>query len=417
MLTRTHTYEPHETTHDIPLLLSDEAKTEIDSKWFYLYKWISSTEVKASIQRDYLHILSRFGIWIGLIAILWGLLGWGGVLGFFFFFSVLGFFYFFIFLYLIILAIRRALLLTNTANVVLTDKAISFWWDIIPYHDLPHYQKKIEKWEKEFDEPLFGNSGIEEKRKSLFKDVIESIGKWWKWAFDFFDNIRIDRWWGQLIFLALIFGLVYSASTAVVYFAGLFFVWIFSLWITILNRIILRLIGQKVQRIHDWFTTIDSFANQLKKTNSDLREALKNAQAHEWKDALLPRINENIKRVNSLADNSLTSSQKLKNILQNSEYKNIFNFDRYHGWIRTQIIIPLRDIRDLLSQNHLLVSTTIDSIDQEIEKIQLSKENAMLPKERAIATLEIQKERLRIQLGEFEKYGTRIDEYLTKLGE
>lgn len=70
MLTRTRTYENPEIAESIPLPLTKEAKAEIDSKGFYLYKWISSPEVKASIQRDYLQILSKISIWIGLIAIL-----------------------------------------------------------------------------------------------------------------------------------------------------------------------------------------------------------------------------------------------------------------------------------------------------------------------------------------------------------
>ncbi len=120
MLTRTKTL-PEEGTHEIPLPLSEEAKTEIHAKGFYLYKWISSEEIKTSIQRDYLNLLSYLSLWIGGFSILAGVLG--GFLGFF---LVLGFSILLIFFYIFFLTVRRSLLLTNTANVVLTDTAISF---------------------------------------------------------------------------------------------------------------------------------------------------------------------------------------------------------------------------------------------------------------------------------------------------
>ncbi len=120
MLTRTKTL-PEEGTQEIPLPLSEEAKTEIYAKGFYLYKWISSEEIKTSIQRDYLNLLSYLSLWIGGFSILAGVLG--GFLGFF---LVLGFSILLIFFYIFFLTVRRSLLLTNTANVVLTDTAISF---------------------------------------------------------------------------------------------------------------------------------------------------------------------------------------------------------------------------------------------------------------------------------------------------
>ncbi len=74
--------------------------------------------------------------------------------------------------------------------------------------------------------------------------------------------------------------------------------------------------------------------------------------------------------MNQLAKTSLDDSQKLRKILMNSEYRDIFNFDTYSGWIRTQIILPLRDIRDLLLQNHLLITKTIDELQAQIDMIE-----------------------------------------------
>jgi hypothetical protein len=40
--------------------IPEKARRDIEERGFHLYEWISSDEVKMSIQRDYLEILSKF---------------------------------------------------------------------------------------------------------------------------------------------------------------------------------------------------------------------------------------------------------------------------------------------------------------------------------------------------------------------
>ena len=416
MLTRTRTEEKSHQGEDIPLPLSDEAKHEIDTKWFYLYPWISSWEVKTSVERDYLQILSKVWLGVGIVAIImWFLGGWLSLLGFFTFFSILWVFYTFVFLYLFFVAVRRALMLTNTANVVLTDRAISFGGDIIPYEKMDEYRPTIKKWEREFQEPLFWPSHLKEVKNSLLKDTVATITKWWKILFDTLGQSH-GRNSGQLFMVLAVFGLVYTIVMAVVYFWGLFFVWMFSLIMMFLWRFVMRLSWHTVRRINDGFENIDALAHSLKESNTRLVENLKKARENEWKDALLTNINSGIDTINASAKQSLEASKKLRNTLENSQYKEVFNFDTYTGWIRTQIIRPLEDIRDLLTQNHLLLSNTLESLEKEITNIQDAwEENQVIPKASSLAALEAQKLRLERQREVFERHGTMIDEYLHRL--
>jgi hypothetical protein len=56
VLTRETQYEQDFSVLKIP----KEIEEKVQERGFYLYKWISPLEVKASIERDYLSILSKF---------------------------------------------------------------------------------------------------------------------------------------------------------------------------------------------------------------------------------------------------------------------------------------------------------------------------------------------------------------------
>lgn len=217
-----------------------------------------------------------------------------------------------------------------------------------------------------------------------------------------------------MLFVILL-GIIYTLSLIAVYIGGLFFIWIFSLGFMIVNRIFLRMIGHTVQRIHDLFTDIDIASWQLRETNRDLSDFFTDARENEWKDALLTKIQDGIKSVNQLAKTSLDDSQKLRKILMNSEYRDIFNFDTYSGWIRTQIILPLRDIRDLLLQNHLLITKTIEKLQAQIDMIEKNPWVGGVYETSSLSALEAQKMRLEMQRQTLEKHGDQIEAYLAQL--
>lgn len=385
-----------------------ETKKEIEERGFSLYKWISPQEVKTSIQRDYLSILSTFWIWVGWWAIILSLFWWGFTpLSFGIFFWVLGAFYTIVLAYLVAVAIKRSISLTNSANVILTEKAVSIGGKIYNYENLDTNNKTIQKISEEFEEPLFGESKLEKKKWQLLENTMNSIGEAWGWAFRVLWNFdRGGRDSGQLIIFVIILWVLYTATMGIIYLSGLFFIWIFSLGITLFNRFLLRVSGHQVQRINDTFENIDNLSTSLISESNSLSNFLNEAGENNWQDGLLLKINKGIENINSSASESVDDSKRLRNLLENSPYKDIFNFWTYGNWVKSKIIAPLEKIYELLEKNTTILQKTIQELENQIADT----------KEASLSwPLELQKKRLESQREQFEKQRELITSYLEKL--
>lgn len=400
----TRTLERNNLNENIP----EKTKKEIEERGFSLYKWISPQEVKTSIQRDYLSILSTFWIWIGWGAILLSLFWWGFTpLSFGIFFWILGIFYTLVLIYLIAVAIKRSIILTNSANVILTEKAISIWGEILDYEKLNSNNKTIQKISSEFEEPLFAESNLEKKKWQLLENTMNSIGEAWGWVFKMlWDFDRGGRDSGQLVIFVVLLWILYTATMGIIYFSGLFFIWIFSLGITLFNKFLLRISGHQVQRINDTFENIDMLSNTLVDESTSLGNFLDEARKNNWQDGLLLKINKGIENINSSASESVDDSKHLRNLLEDSEYKDIFNFWTYGNWVKSKIIAPLEKIYELLEKNTTILQKTIQELENQITET----------KEASLSwPLELQKKRLQSQKQQFEKQKELISSYLEKL--
>lgn len=98
-------------------------KEQVDERGFYLYEWISSDELRMTLERDYLQIVRWASIPLAIITAIAGFIGFaGGVIGTIIaILFVLGFFYLIVGFILLIGFIRRSYLYTRGANVVITD--------------------------------------------------------------------------------------------------------------------------------------------------------------------------------------------------------------------------------------------------------------------------------------------------------
>ncbi len=393
----------------LPELIPENIQNNIKERWFHLYNWISPSEIKASIQRDYLKILSKVWIWIWGAAIIWALItGWLTPISLWIFFWILALSYGVILAYLSIISLKRSITLTNAANIVLTDTAISIDGEIIPYKDLEKHLWRIQEIWKEFDEPLFWESNLEKTKGDLLQETISSTWEAWGTWFKLLGNF--DRWNGrdmwQIILIIIVLGLLYTSTMGIVYFAGLFFIWIFSLITSIINRFILRISWHKVQLINDKFEQIDTLSKSLDESSKNISSFLNEAKKNNWKDALLLKINDGIDNVNKATKDSLETSNELKSLLENSKYKDIFNFPLYGNWIKARIIIPLENIKELLEKNYLIIENTIKDIEKQMHST--SDSSLAWP-------LQLQKERLGMQKNQFEKQTKMIWDYLEKL--
>lgn len=125
-----------------------------------------------------------------------------------------------------------------------------------------------------------------------------------------------------------------------------------------------------------------------------------------WTENLSTKINSSFLEINNLALNSTNLSIKLRKKLQNSDYKNIFNFTKYDSWLKKQIILPMENLIEVLEKNEKILKNNIKSIENQILQI----EDSSLQK-----PLELQKIRLENQLENISKMIINLKSQISKV--
>lgn len=125
-----------------------------------------------------------------------------------------------------------------------------------------------------------------------------------------------------------------------------------------------------------------------------------------WTENLSTKINSSFLEINNLALNSTNLSIKLRKKLQNSDYKNIFNFTKYDSWLKKQIILPMENLIEVLEKNEKILKNNIKSIENQI----LQTQDSSLQK-----PLELQKIRLENQLENISKTIINLKSQISKV--
>jgi hypothetical protein len=396
-------------THTLPeTRLPDEINNQVNERGFHLYEWISSDELKMTLEKDYLNIVKTMSIPLAIIAAIAGFIwfAWGpagtiiAVLG------VLGVFYTIVWFILFIRFLHRSYIYTRSANVVITDNHFVSWGNIMEQSDRESVLKKFEKIETIFDEPFLGESRLEEKKSKakteLFENLKEVAFGWWK----ILQQVWRSKDSGGIVVVVLLVGFLYAAMMAIVYFIGIFFISVFGRLFSWLAHQYLLMTSNTEHRIQTLFWEIQKDSDSLKTWQKNTVTLLNEAWRNEWKENLSGKIWESLEFINSLASNATDNSIKLRKTLESSEYKNIFNFIKYGSWIKTQILEPIQSILDLIQKNKKNLNTTITDIEEQIKVT--SESHLRWP-------LQLQKDRLITQVQSFEKIETMLIWYQEKL--
>lgn len=133
---------------------------------------------------------------------------------------------------------------------------------------------------------------------------------------------------------------------------------------------------------------------------------LTEAKNANWTENLSTKINSSFLEINNLALNSTNLSIKLRKKLQNSDYKNIFNFTKYDSWLKKQIILPMENLIEVLEKNEKILKNNIKSIENQI----LQTQDSSLQK-----PLELQKIRLENQLENISKTIINLKSQISKV--
>ncbi len=404
MLTRTHTYIPETPAENIPAQVENDVK----ERGFALYEWISPDELSMSVKRDYLAIVKWASIPLAIITAIFGFLGLAaGPIGVILsVLVVLGFFYGIVFLILLAKLSRRAYHYTRMADVVITDDHYVVGKSIFKNTEKEKIKNALSYFETTFEEPFLGTSAlphsIESKKEALFsnlKDIALGGGK-------LIQSVGRSRDSDPIILALMAAGLLYGGMMAIVYTLGIFFISVFGRAFSWLAYQVLLMTNDTEHRIQELFSKIDRASKSLDTTSDEATRLLDEAGRNEWKENLLGKINESNALISELASTATSDTTKLRKILENSKYKDIFNFSKYGSWVKREILEPINAILLLLEKNRDTLRWLILSLETQIKTTTESSHRT---------PLELQKKRLELQVESFERMIVMMKWYQEKL--
>ena len=159
-------------------------------------------------------------------------------------------------------------------------------------------------------------------------------------------------------------------------------------------------------KIQTLFSNISDSSDDLKWWQTEAISLLSDAAQNEWQENLSGRLAESFALIGKLAGNATDKTVELRNILESSEYKDIFNFVKYGNWVKKQILEPIESILLLLNKNRDTLKKTISSLDSQISDTT----DPSLQK-----PLILQKNRLEMQVESFKQNIDLLNSYREKL--
>jgi len=408
MLTKTKTI--HEKRNDLEtnhsFSIPENIKKDINEKWFHLYEWIWEQDVKQSIERDFLKLITKLWTFFSLTLIIPSiiLLYIEAYLIFnFYFFWLLWIINIFLTIYLVWISIKRSNILKDNNQVLITDTSVSINWKIKKLESnkiTSNYN--LNNISNIFEEKLFWESHIHKSKKSFKDQVVKQITNWyakiwsmWRW-----------RNWAQLMLLLWALYSVYALSLWFIYLFWIFFIWIFWNILSVINKKLLLISWHEITTINNYFENIDKDSKSLIIEKETLTTLLNQAMESNWKDSLLIKINSWIKDINKNASDAVNTSIKLRKKIESSKYHEMFNFSIYNSWIKKQIYIPLQQISDLLNVNLEKLKKNKETIEKQI--LETTDQSLQWP-------LFASKTRTIMRIEDVEKHINSINVYIEKL--
>lgn len=328
--------------------LPSRIQNEVDEKWFYLYNWISTNDVKSSIEKDFLSIISKIWNILAIFAVLIWLIFFSNLyLLFIVFFSFIWIISILILIFLSIPSFKKSFILSKNAFVVLTNSHISINWKIVSFNNVSSLANDMDKIANEFDEYLFQDSNLSKTKSDLIKEIRKKIFEWYETISKLLKNNKDSR----ALFIWYLMYSLYAFIMFIIYFAWTVFLWLFTLVLNFINKFILKIKWHEVISINYLFDKIDSNSVILNNEKNNLIKNLLKAKNNEWQDALLLNINSWIDKITKESEIAVKNSLNLGKKLQNSKYNDIFDFSVYNSWIKKQIYDPIDEVEKLLTKD------------------------------------------------------------------
>lgn len=334
------------------ILIPKNILEEINKKWFFLYNWIDTKEIKSSVELDFIKkMLYLWPVWLVLSILLFFIFGiWWTIL-------TIAFLSLLIILYIIIISISRTLKASKINYLVITNKYFSINRKIwkIENNSIILDEESIKIWDF-FQEWLFLNSNLENEKNSALENITVLVKKW----FDFVWEMKSDsKDWFQLKLIITLTYLVFLFVMGILYFAWILaaiFLWIF---ISYLSQKYLIFKWNKVLLINKYFQELEFYWKNLNDNKNQLNILLSEAKNNNWQDWLLLKINDLIEKINENAVFAMNKNLELIKIIKNSKYSEIFDYNLYHSWLKKELWEPIKWIIFTLENNIFIIKNKI----------------------------------------------------------
>ncbi|MGJ0359640.1 hypothetical protein [Aliarcobacter cryaerophilus] len=328
--------------------LNHEIKEEIYKKGFSIYNYISLKELLLTVNKDYLWIINILNIplFIIFIIIIHSFISY--------FIPSIIITYSLIFIYLIGKLSFRTYKFSQITNILYTKKGLIIDNKIFHYEEDKELKDLLLNYEKIFDEYLSKPSRISENIKYLRKNIVNNFKK----IFNFISGG--ERGNGlPIAFIVLVF---YSITTFVLYYIGFilgfFLFFIFSFFINLYFKI-----NKSTElKIKDNMTIIDNKLKKLDEIYLLLSKQIGTFQNGEISN-LSNKIDKDMNIFYENINNILTYQDNLKNIIEQSIYKDFIDFEYLAFYIKTQFNKPLNDVIKLMSDYKSKVDNQINEIE------------------------------------------------------
>ena len=193
---------------------------------------------------------------------------------------------------------------------------------------------------------------------------------------------------------------------AAVYFIGVFFVALLARLFSWFAHRALLASNNTEHRIQTLFSDIYESAIELKSAKKSSITLLTEAGQNEWAQSLSSRLSDSFELMNDRARLATDDAVELRELLESSKYRDIFNFVKYGNWIRTQILSPIDEIILLLAKNRATLESTLTTLESQI---------SLTPEPSLQKPLILQRERIESQLESFRRIGEMLQGYKEKL--
>lgn len=101
---------------------------------------------------------------------------------------------------------------------------------------------------------------------------------------------------------------------------------------------------KKEYKIQKLFEELDKSTKSLQNQKKEITLLLQEAQNNNWSENLSGKINTIFNTLNQSIEDIITKNLQLKDELNNSIYKEIFNFCTLNRWIKKQVLEPINSL-------------------------------------------------------------------------